>query len=182
MRDFIARVDDALIDRVFQPFVDWIGDLMAFGTCRMARVCVDLASLAWILAETGGLAGAIAANEFGLAAFRGVMVVMALWALSILRNIFPKADVSGEGRATANPLRVGMHSHRATCLLWMAGLLIKAAVAPTGFESLALLAMGSFATASVYIGACTDSPTRRREKLWNARGWRLAFRAAGARN
>jgi hypothetical protein len=160
MRDVLARVDDALIDRVFQPLVDWMDHHTEIGIFRAARFCVDLASLMWICAEANGFAGGSGFDGSGSIAFRFAIVVAGLWALSSLRGLFQRSD---DARA-ANPLRAGMRTHRAACLFWMIALSIKTAHAPNGFEALALLAVGAFATSAVYIGACTTAPPKRRER------------------
>lgn len=161
-----ARIDDALIDRLFQPLADLLDRHMAFGTNRAARTGIDLASLAWVLAEAGGAAHALAAHGLPAAMARGLVMLLGLSAFTILRNVFHGT----RRRLAANPLRPGMQPHRAICLAWMAVLAVKTLLVPADFAALALLAVGVFATAAVYIGACTNPPPARREAragLWN---------------
>ena len=159
MTKHFTRFDDVLIDRLFQPLADWMDRQWALGPQGAARWCLDLASLAWICAEADALAASVAGHDVRIAAARGLLVVLGLWALTILRGVFRKAD-GGQARpaAQANPLRPGMQLHRVICLVWMAGLAVKAFAAPTGLESFALLGVSVFATAAVYLGACSNPP------------------------
>lgn len=163
MKEYLARVDDALIDRLFQPLADWMDRCLALGTNRAARTAVDLASLAWILAQAGTVSDAIAAHNVGRGTFLGIVVVLGLWAFTILRNVFQRADRRTDACGQANPLRPGMQLHRTICVFWMIGLTGKTIVVSSSFGSLALLAMGVFTTAAVYIGACTNRPPGRCE-------------------
>ena len=155
------RVDDALIDRVFQPLADWMNRTMALGTNRAARTAVDLASLAWICAEAGAAAHAVASQDLRSTVVRGAVIVLGLFALTILRGVFQRTEGTAGAHVQANPLRLGMRTHRAACLLWTIALAVKTIAAPSG--SLALLAVGLFATVAVYIGACTNRPPAWRE-------------------
>ncbi len=165
MNESFARVDDALIDRLFQPLADWMNRQMAFGTNRAARTAVDLASLAWLLAQAGAISDAAAAHKVGYCSVLGLVVVLGLWAFTILRNVFQRTDGTARAyaQAQANPLRPGMQLHRAICVFWMIGLTVKTIAGAPGLGSLALLAMGVFTTAAVYIGACTNHPPAWRE-------------------
>ena len=178
MRELFTSLDDALIDRLFQPLADLLDHHMALGTNRAARTGIDLASLAWIFAQAGAAAHALAAHDIAASAARGVLVVLGLGAFTILRGVFQGTDSepSARARMQANPLRPGMQIHRATCLFWMIGLAIKTIAAPMGLATLALLAVGVFATAAVYIGACTNPPPRGRGS--RAGGRDLAFGGA----
>jgi hypothetical protein len=163
MKDALERLDDALIDRVFQPLADWLDQHVALDIFRVARTLVDLASLMWICAE--------AAERFdgsGLAFAHFTVIVLGLWALSTLRKVFERPAGT---RAQANPLRAGMNVHRAACLFWLLALLAKTAEAPADLAPLALLAVGVFATSALYIGACTKPPPKWRESrtfAWSA--------------
>ena len=175
MKERFTQVDDALIDRLFQPLADWMNHHMALGPNRAARVAIDLASFAWILAQLGDTAHAVQIHDVRTCVILGCAVVLGLWAFSILRNVFQRSDGAGRtgGQARANPLRPGMQLHRAACLVWMVGLAVKTIAAPYDLASLALLAVGLFATAAVYIGACTNHPPK-----WRAAresGWNPAF-------
>lgn len=176
MRESFTRMDDVLIDRLFQPLADWLDRYWALGPQRAARVCLDLASLAWICAEAGALATALSVHDVGMAAARGLLVVLGLAALTILRGVFTKKDSAARAQtaAAANPLRPGMQTHRVLCLVWIAGLAVKAVAAPDGFEPLGLLGVALFATAAIYIGACTTPPPAWRASRAGKRGWTLA--------
>lgn len=179
MRESFTRMDDVLIDRLFQPLADWLNGNMALGTNRAARTAIDLASLFWILAQAGALSRAAVSHEPGLALVVGVMIVLGLWGLTTLRAVFQQKDGGAKARAgaQANPLRPGMQLHRAICLLWMVALALKTVLAPSGFVSLALLAVGVFATSAVYIGACNNQPPAWREARKSR--WDLAMAAGG---
>ena len=164
MKENFTRVDDALIDRVFQPLADWMNDRMALGPNRAARFAIDLASLAWIIAQLGDVAHAVQMHDVRECTFLGFAVVLGLWAFGILRGVFRRADGAAGAQAQANPLRPAMQVHRAACLFWMIALMVKTIAAPAGFGALALLAVGVFATAAVYIGACTNRPPKWREE------------------
>lgn len=178
MKESFAHIDDVLIDRLFQPLADWMNHYLAFGTGRAARAAIDLASLAWILAQAGAVADAVALHDARSCVFFAGAVVLGLCAFSILRNVFQRADSANNAGAQtqANPLRPGMQLHRVVCLTWMIALAIKTIAAPFELTSLALFAVGVFATAAVYIGACTNQPPKRRESCQSRRDW--AFAAA----
>lgn len=159
MADSFARIDDALIDRVFQPLAGGNAGHLALGPGRAARAAIDLATLAWILAEAGSIAMAASGRDLRACVVRGLVVVAGLSALTVLRGVFARS----RGGGTANPLRPGMEQHRAACLLWLVALAVKALVSPAGLEPLALLAVGACATAAVYLGACTEPPPSWRE-------------------
>jgi len=159
MNDIFARVDDALIDRLFQPLADWMDRHMALAPDRAARAGLDLAALAWIVSEAGATAYAMRMHDVPIAIARAALMIAGLWAFTIVRNVFQG------GARQANPLRPGMQLHRASCLLWIVALAAKAIAAPSGIEPVALLATGLFATASVYIGACTNPPPAWRKNL-----------------
>ena len=163
-KDF-AWLDDTLIDRLFQPLADWMNHHMAFGPSRAARTAIDLASLSWILAQLGDMSNAVQQHDARTCVFLGLAVVLGLFAFTILRNVFQRADSGSgsDGQAQANPLRPGMQVHRVVCLVWMIGLAAKTIMEPADFTALALLAVGVFGTAAVYIGACSNTPPMRRE-------------------
>jgi hypothetical protein len=174
MKESFARVDDALIDRVFQPLVDWIEYRTEFDVFRVARVCIDLAALAWILSQAGNLAQAVGGGNLGLQGFQFAVIVLGLSAMLVLRRLFERTGGRGAGSMglAANPLRPGMQVHRAACLLWLIGLLVKTVASPFGLAALTLLALGVFATTAVYVGSCSNRPPKRRESRkcdWNLR-------------
>jgi hypothetical protein len=165
MKKDFEWLDDTLIDRLFQPLADWMNDRMALGPNRAARGAIDLASLCWILAQLSDVADAVHRHDVRTCVFLGLAVILGLWAFSILRNVFQRADGANRAgaQAQANPLRPGMQLHRVICLFWMIGLTVKTIMEPTDFTALALLAVGVFGTGAVYIGACANHPPKRRE-------------------
>ena len=177
MRERFTQVDDALIDRLFQPLADWLDHHLALGTNRAARAAIDLATLAWVCAQAGAAAQALGSQDVRSSVIGGAVMVAGLWAFTILRNVFQRTDSEAKARvrAEANPLRPAMQLHRAACLFWMIALLFKTLVVPADFGALALLAVGAFATAAVYIGACTNHPPKWREA--REAGQEMAFAA-----
>lgn len=175
MRERFTQVDDALIDRLFQPLADWMNHHMALGPNRAARTAIDLATLAWVCAQAGAAAKAFGSQDARSSVIGGAVLVAGLWAFTILRGVFHRKDSDAKARvrAEANPLRPAMQLHRAACLFWMIALLFKTLAAPADFGALALLAVGVFATAAVYIGACTNHPPKWREARES--GWNPAF-------
>lgn len=165
MRESFARIDDALIERVAQPAIDWLGERTPLGRFGTARLFLDCSGLAWILSQASAAAQAAGVNPELLCVRVGLMIV-GLASLSVLRTVFERSDDSRRN-GSANPLRASMHLHRAACLIWLICLLVKVAAAP-GLEAMALLAVGLFATAGVYAGAC-EPP----EKLHESKSARL---------
>ena len=174
MNEGFAQLDDALIDRVFQPLADWVEHHTEFDVFRIARLCIDLAALAWIVSQAGNVAKTAASGNLALEAFQFGVIVLGLSAISVLRRLFERAGGTGRGRmgACANPLRAGMQVHRAACLCWLIGLLVKTGASPAALGTVALLALAVFATAAVYVGSCQNRPRTGRESRhlsWNAR-------------
>jgi hypothetical protein len=169
MSERFRRVDNALIDHVFEPLANWIGQRSTFGAFRLARLCIDAAALSWIVCQLAPAAGAVGSGNLPIRVARFGLVVLGFMALSILRRVFERIEGAG-GRA--NPLREGMHVHRVACLFWILGLLVKTAGDPPSTNSLALIAVGAFVTAAVYIGACSNPPPKRRnaERRWSRAG------------
>ena len=162
MRDKIERVDGILIDRMCQPVIDWVNGHLTVNCFKAARVLVDLSAFAWILSQASGLAAAAGAKTLENTLVQFALVVVGLSAIIVLRGVFDRAGTMASG-GQGNPLRAAMYSHRLTCLLWLVALLIKTSATPLGLESLALLGVGGFATAAVYMGACSNRPPARRE-------------------
>jgi hypothetical protein len=162
----LERVDSTLIDRVCQPVVDWIDHHMEVDCFRVARLCFDLSALAWILSQAGGAALAVRTGVPGLQVFQFVLIVLGLGAIIMLRAVFERPGGAGGGGkgGRPNPLRAAMYTHRLACLLWLAALLVRTAAGAAEFGSLALLAVGGFATAAVYLGACSNRPPKWRER------------------
>jgi len=164
MLGHFARMDGALIDKVCQPLIDWIDLHLAIDCFQVARICIDLSALAWIMSQASGSAGATPLGiQFG-------MIVLGLGAIKMLRTTFQGA---GGGRRP-NPLRAAMYTHRLACLFWLTGLLVKTTTMPAGLETLALFAVGGFATVALYVGACSKPPPRQREIRMLGEQFRLA--------
>jgi len=170
MLDQVARADDGLIDRVCQPLVDRIGQHADIDCFKVARVCTDLSALAWILSQASVTAAAVGNGVVGFEAFQCALILLGLGSITVLRTLFERAGGGRKG-SQANPLRASMYTHRLACMLWLIGLLIKTAMTPVGFGSLALFAVGAFATLAVYVGACSNRPPQRREQRENS--WNL---------
>ncbi len=164
MRAALARLDDTLIDRVFQPWVDWMSGHLSLDCFRAARVCTDLAALAWILSQAGDVVAALGSAESGPAAPRCALLVLGLAAITVLRTLFQKIGGGGSA-ARANPLRAGMQPHRFLCQFWLVALLAKTAAAPAGLAAMGLLAVGVCATLAAYFGACSNPPPQRHASL-----------------
>jgi hypothetical protein len=126
------------------------------------------------VSQAGSLAHAVGGGNLGLQGFQFAVIVLGLSAILVLRRLFERTGGGGTGRmgVAANPLRAGMQAHRAACLLWLIGLLVKTAASPFGLAAVTLLALGVFATTAVYVGSCSNRPTKRRESRnggWNPR-------------
>lgn len=165
MRESWGRVDDALIDRVFQPLVDAISQHMPMNCFRMACVSTDLAALAWIVSQAQATTVATGSGVLGFEAFQFSLILLGLGAITLLRTPFERMGGTGGGTERANPLRPGMYVHRLACLLWLAVLAAKTAAAPVGLGSVALFSVGIFVTAAVYIGACSSRPHKRSQRF-----------------
>jgi hypothetical protein len=177
MRETLVRLDDGLIDRVFQRWVDWISGHLTFDCFRLARIFIDLAALAWILSQAGGVVAAFGSAVPGQAAMRGGLLMVGLAAITVLRTLFQKVGGDGQSAGRANPLRAGMLTHRLLCHVWLVGLLVKTAGAPFGLEAYGVLAVGVCATLAAYFGACSNPPPKHRRYVEH-RGWKLASQAS----
>jgi hypothetical protein len=160
MQPSFSRIDDTLIERVFQPLADLITDRIGLDRLCIVRFCLDAASIAWILSQAGALTRAVTQWEPGLALGRTLLLLLGLVALSSLRGVFGRV----RGRGGANPLRVTMLPHRCVVLALMAARLLALA----GFAGVADLAMLAFAACALYLGACATRPPLRRRNRWFA--------------
>ncbi|MBN8872972.1 MAG: hypothetical protein J0H67_09080 [Rhodospirillales bacterium] len=156
-------VDDALIERVFQPLVE---RLAAVGVSRnrAALMCTDLAAGAWLLAQAPRLSTDLAGRDLGGVGLHLVLLLLGITALLSLRRLFQR--VGGE---RANPLRLAMRPHRAVALLLLvarlpelAGRGLGAEARGNGWADLADLAMLVLAVLALYLGACAHRPPARR--------------------
>ena len=164
MHTLFARLDDGLLDRGFQPLVDWLADHAEVDCFRIARLCTDLAAGAWVLSQAELITAAARAGNTSLATFQAVLILCGLGGMMTLRTLFqrPGGGRSSGNRAQANPLRAGMFTHRVASLLWLAALSAKTFTMPPGLALFALLAVGLFGTASLYLGSCSTPPPRTR--------------------
>ena len=172
MQESIARLDDALIDRVCQPVADRLAAALSVDCFRLARSCNDAAALAWILSQAGRVSDAFATGNMALAGAQGGLIIVGLAALTTLRRVFDgKQGSRSSSGARANPLRPAMFLHRLGCLLWLGAQLLRTTTGPSGFAETLIVVMGLMTTASVYVGACSSPPPERhgrpnRNWLW----------------
>ena len=79
MQESIARLDDALIDRVCQPVVDRLAAVWSVDCFGLARSWNDAAALAWILSEWNRAKfDAFATGNAALASAQGVLIIIGL--------------------------------------------------------------------------------------------------------
>ena len=162
MKEQLLGVDDALVDRVFQPLADCVGALTGWGVFRLARCCLDAMALAWIAGQSREVSAMMAAGNTGAATRAFAVMALAVAAITMLRAQFLRPDGQSGTARTANPLRPAMQVHRILCLFWIAVLPIKIAAASSAIEAVSLAAVVVFGTAAVYIGACSNPPPQRR--------------------
>lgn len=155
MRKAFVLLDDALIQRVFQPVCDAMMHRIGFERSTMARFFIDIASLAWIASRAGGLSNAVFAWNAGSAFPDLALLLLGLVALVSLRTLFRRA--AGK---LANPLRLAMQPHRAIVLLMLLADLVQPQA--VSFANAADVAMLGFATFALYLGACGEPPPARR--------------------
>ena len=166
-------LDDLLIDKLCQPAADWVSQNKAINCFDIARICIDISTIAWILSEAGDAIAAANSGRLGLKIFQYALILVMLGALVTLRSVFEKAGgAAGGGRGGANPLRASMSTHRLILLIGLAGLLVQTVAGPLDFDSIARLAMSGFVTTGLYMGACLNRPPRRRQ--YSAGNWQAA--------
>ena len=173
MREMFERMDDGLIDRVFQPVIDWLGDTLEIDGMRAARICTDISAFAWVLSQAGELGRSAASGRGAELAASMVLLMIGLSAIMVLRTVFQGSSGKGGRANAANPLRAAMHTHRLTSLFWVLALVIKTAADPAGVATIALFGVGVFGAAALYAAACSP-PTARRRIATERRG-RLAL-------
>jgi hypothetical protein len=155
MFQYFAALDDALIERVFQPIADLISDTLGLTRSRVTAACLELAAVAWVLSQAPELSSAVLGWQAGSAFVHLVLLMLGLAALLGLRTLFRRV-----GTRQANPLRLTMRPHRAVVLLLLAARL--AGPQATGFAAFADFAMLGLATLALYLGACATRPPVRR--------------------
>jgi hypothetical protein len=160
MQASFARFDSALIEHVFQPLADLITDRIGLDRLRAVGICLDAASVAWILSQAGALTHAVTQWDAAASILRILSLVLGLIALTSLRVVFRRARI----RNGANPLRAAMRPHRGIVLALLAARL----VALAGFAGMADLAMLGFAGCALYLGACAARPPVHRRSQWLA--------------
>jgi hypothetical protein len=171
MQKSLVHLDDILIDTVCQPIVDRIAEVVATDCFRIARVCLDISALAWILSQADDAITAANVGILGIEAFQYALIVAGLGAIMVLRSVFERAGGSrSRGQSEqSNPLREVMYIHRVITLLALVSVLIQTVLAPMDFASAALLAMQAFAAIALYMGACSNRPPKRCDyRLGNA--------------
>jgi hypothetical protein len=150
MQARFARIDDALIERVFQPLADSAAYRTGLDRLRLATLFLDAASIAWILSQAGALTRAVAQWDASDGFLRILLLLLGLAALTSLRTAFHRVRVING----SNPLRVTMLPHRGVVLALLAARLMTLG----GFADMADLAMLGFAASALYLGACATRP------------------------
>jgi hypothetical protein len=155
MRKTFARVDDVLIERLFQPASDLITYCIGLSRTTTTCFCIDVACLSWIVSRARGLADAVAAWDASAAFLAWALLLLGIVALMSLRMLFRRA-----GLRQINPLRRVMLPHRAIALL----MLVSSAVQLRSLcvADAADLAMVISAASALYLGACAERPPIRR--------------------
>ncbi|WP_428491484.1 hypothetical protein [Rhodopila sp.] len=151
----LATLDDAIIERLFQPAADLVRDRIGVHRETAACFCIDSAALAWIVSRTPGFSEFVTAWNASAAVANLLILLLGLVALVGLRAVFRRAT-AGRG----NPLRPAMRPHRAGVLLMLAADLLPLHV--PGLANTADIAMLVFAASALYLAACSEqSPLRR---------------------
>lgn len=162
MQEIIARVDEALIDKLFQPMVERIAALLPLGCFQQARICTGVAAVAWILSKAADVTAAVRTGMLGPQVFQISLLLLGLGSIMVLHSLFQR----GSGQGQANPLRAVMYPHR-LCLLFGAAISLLRTTAGQG--TWALFTVAIFAVASVYIGSCSNPPPKQQVDLWGRR-------------
>lgn len=155
MRLSFSRLDDALIERLFQPVSDAISHGIGLPRAAVTCWCLDAAALAWIISRARGVSDAVV-DWNAVDSFTGVvMMLLGLVALLSLRTLFRRT--SGQ---KANPLRLTMRPHRVVLLLLLLTRLTQ--LHTLDIADLADLATLTLAGVAMYLGACAERPPVRR--------------------
>jgi hypothetical protein len=155
MRMKFAPLDDALIERLFQPASDMVTNRLGGSPKTVACFCVDIASVCWIVSRLPGLSDAVVNWDASASLLNLSLLLLGLVAMISLQTLFRRA-----GGKQANPLRQAMRPHRGIVLLMLAARL--AQLREPGLADAADLAMLMFAAFALYLGACTERPPVRR--------------------
>ena len=156
MRRTFTALDDVLIERVFQPVSDLLSNQLQLSKAKAACICVDAASLAWIVSRAPGLSVAVIAWESGTAILDLALLLLGLAALISLRSLFRRAMVEKR----ANPLRIAMRPHRGMVVLMLATRPVQ--LMTFDLTDAADLAMLLCAASALYLAACAQHPPVRR--------------------
>jgi hypothetical protein len=167
----LDHLDKALIDRLFQPLVDWIVENFSLDCFGLAKICTRLSAIAWILSRANEVTLVFRGAPAGLQVFEATVLLIGLGAIMVLHTLFQRVGEAGQGHGQANPLRMAMFGHRVTILAGLAASLLKMIM---GTGSGALLAMSLLVTAAVYAGACSNRPPRRHVEFAGQWGRRQA--------
>jgi hypothetical protein len=155
MRKTFVALDDALIERVFQPVFNFVSRRLGVTRAVAACFCIDIASLAWIVSRAQGVSDAVAAWDATTAFLDSALLLLGFTALISLRTLFRRATAKKQ----TNPLRLAMQPHRAVVLLMLVARL--AQLQPIGLADIADLGMLACAAAALYLGACIEPPPLR---------------------
>ncbi len=155
MRRFFGPFDDALFERLFQPLTSFLTHRFGLRRRGVACLCIDAATIGWIIARAGGLSKTITEDDVSTAILHLALLLLGIGALISLRSLFRRI-----GDRSANPLRVSMLPHRAVILLLLAARVVHPAHG--SLDEAADLAMLLFTWAALYLGACSEPPPLRR--------------------
>ena len=169
MRDQLLKLDARLVDGWFQPCADWISERVALDCHGVARLCIDLAALAWVLSQAPGMIAAVQAGFTAPAMTRMSLLFVVLAAIMVLRTVFQRPG----GTGGANPLRGGLLLHRLLLLAWAGGMVVRLMGTLTATQSWELLAFAICGTAGAYFASCSTRPPQRRTYA-GGRGWKPA--------
>jgi hypothetical protein len=150
-----TSLDDALIERLFQPVADLVSHRIGLNRTASACLCIDSAALAWIVSRAPGLSEAVSGRDAGTSALDMSLLLLGLVALISLRTLFRRT--AGK---QANPLRRSMRRHRGIVLLMLLARLVQ--LRSPGLADAAEIAMLLCAASALYLGACAEPPPLRR--------------------
>ncbi|WP_428531071.1 hypothetical protein [Rhodopila sp.] len=151
MRKAFAALDDALIERLFQPASDLIRYRVDVSRETAACFCVDMASLAWIASRLPKLSIAVTTWDASAGFADMALLLLGMVALVGLRIVFRRPTT-----AQRNPLRSAMRPHRGIALAMLAADLTQPGV--PRLANMADIATLVFAAAALYLGACSQRP------------------------
>ena len=151
MRKMFTWLDGVLIEELFQPTADLITHRVRVGRGPIVCFCLDIASVSWIVSRSPGLSTAMAAHDDNSAVLDMLFLLLGLVALISLRMLFRKTTGTH-----GNPLRIAMQPHRAIVLMMLAARLLQ--LQALGLPDIADVAMLTFTTFALYLGACVEPP------------------------